>query len=170
MEEKYVTLGTPSMKTRSTLDSEYVQVDGGPRVKISIGDFQHLWHMAEVLARGPLELQPVPGTDGGEEQIRFPLRYPIHEYLPKACSAVQTPEGPQTIPGQLGALTMTVGGAEALATMLGVATTDILAWARDGVPDGPAKILLVRLGEDFGLNLSRISVKKRVESMSGEAV
>ena len=145
------------------------QVGDGPKVKISSTDMADILELVSLMSEeGPI-MTPVPGSEGEELSVRVPLVYPLHAYLPKECFAY-TQQGPQVvIPGQIGALSMTVGGAEALASMMGVSTAEILAWANEGVPDGPAKILMVRLGEDFGLNLSRIPVMKRVDSLPQEA-
>jgi hypothetical protein len=59
---------------------------------------------------------------------------------------------------------MAVGGAEALATLMGVTTAEIHDWANSGIPEGPAKILMVRLGEDFGLNLHHIPTTKLISA------
>ena len=159
MAQKHVTLTLRGKDPNLIGSVGYVQVDGGPRVQISPEDLGNIFVMAATMAGEDLIMTPVSGTDGEEESIRVPLRYPLQTYLPPACFAALTPSGPQAIPGQIGALCMTVGGAEALATMLGVAASDLTAWATDGVPDGPARILLVRLGEDYGLNLSRIPTR-----------
>ena len=141
------------------------QVDGGPEFTLSPADMENILYVAAVMAGEALMMTPVPGTDGEVFSVQVPLVYPLHTYLPQECIA-STQQGPQAaIAGQIGALSMTVGGADALASMMGVSTAEILAWANDGVPDGPAKILLVRIGEDFGLNLSSIPVKKRVDFM-----
>ena len=147
----------------------YVKVDGGPRVQIPVGDFHRIWRMAEVLERRVMELDPPSPQPGKSQFVRFPLQYPLQAYLPKGCFKVRTKQGPRTITGQIGALSLTVGGAEALATMMGVSLEDIVTWASEGIPDGPPKILLIRLGEEFGLDLSRIPAMTRVDSMPQEA-
>jgi hypothetical protein len=159
MAQQHVTLTLRGMDPNLVGSVGYVQVDGGPKVRISAEDLGNLFVMAETIAGEDLIMTPVPGSGGEEESIRVPLRYPLQTYLPPTCFAALTPSGPQAIPGQIGALCMTVGGAEALATMLGVTVSDLTDWARDGVPDGPARILIVRLGEDYGLNLSHIPTR-----------
>jgi len=162
MAARYVTLTLSGRDPEFVGTTGYVQVDDGPKVRISPEELGIIFQMAEELANTELIMVPVPGTDGEEESIRVPLQYPLPSYLPEACFAVPTQGGLRTIPGQIGALAMTVGGAEVLAAMAGVTTPDILSWAKEGVPANPAKVLLVRLGEDFGMDLSHIPTAKMI--------
>lgn len=132
------------------------QVDDGPEVTLSPADMEHILYVAAVMAGEALLMNPVPGSDGEELSLQVPLVYPLNTYLPQECLATTTKQGLQVLPGQIGALCMAAGGVEALATLMGVTTAEIHDWANTGIPEGPAKILMVRLGEDFGLNLSHV--------------
>jgi hypothetical protein len=141
------------------------QVDDGPEVRLSPADMENILYIAAVMAGEALTMTPVPGTDGEELSVQVPLEYPLNTYLPQECLA-STRGDSQILPGQIGALCMTVGGADALATMMGVTTADIQEWANHGIPDGPAKILLVRFGEDFGMDLSHTPTAKMMSVAS----
>jgi hypothetical protein len=169
MAEHCITFTTRSRGATPTGTTTFLQVDEGPIVQVPTENFWEIFHLAETMLAMRLVMTPVAGTSGQEESIRVPLIYPVHAYLPKACLSGQAPPEPQAIPGKIGALCLAVGGVDVLATMMGVSSSEIAAWAENGLPPGPPQILIARIAEGYGLFFDRIPHAKRIEHPQPEA-
>ena len=149
MQPRYGTITLANPNPDLTATTYYFQVDGHPRVRITLEESSSL----ALAAQEEQSVDWVPSCGAGkEESLRFQLTDELLDMLPPRAFDELRAGRPIEIPGPIGILSHRVGGVKMLAGMMQCSVETIERWAKGSrKPSGPARVLLARIGDDYGL-------------------
>lgn len=151
MAKQFATLTSENLNPNLEGTRYYLQVDGHPRIRMELVEASELGQAAQEMPS--VEWLPIPGVKDSES-LRFPVTADIRPMIPARAFQDLRAGRPIEIPGPIGELCVRVGGVKALAAMMECTVEAIERWARETrMPSGPARVLMQRIGEEYGVTL-----------------